>query len=58
LCRCFESPHAEIRHLCLDCIVTVMTVVGEGAVSPFTSTMTKTQQQLIALHFAKATPST
>ena len=54
LCRCFESPHAEIRHLCLDCIVTVMTVVGEDAVAPFTGAMTKTQQQLIALHFAKA----
>lgn len=55
LCRCFESPHAEIRHLCLDCIVTVMTVVGEDAVATFSRSMTKTQQQLISLHFAKAT---
>lgn len=55
LCRCFESPHAEIRHLCLDCIVTVMNVVGEDTVAPFMRSMTKTQQQLVELHFAKAT---
>ena len=53
LCRCFESPHAEIRHLCLDCIVLIMVVVGEDAVAGFTGGMTKTQQQLLALHYAK-----
>jgi len=53
LCRCFESPHAEIRHLCLDCIVMVMSVVGEDAVAGFTGSMTKTQQQLVALHYSR-----
>lgn len=26
LCRCFESPHPEIRHLSLDCIVSIQQV--------------------------------
>jgi hypothetical protein len=57
LCRCFESPHAEIRHLCLDCIVMVMLVVGEDAVATFTKNMSRTQQQIVALHHAKSARS-
>ncbi|WPT16824.1 CLIP-associated protein [Picochlorum sp. SENEW3] len=54
LCRCFESPHPEIRHLSLDCIVSIQQCVGRDATSDFTQSMTKTQQKLIEIQCQKS----
>ncbi len=53
LCNCFTSPHAEIRHLSLDCIVMIQKSVGVSKTSEFTQSLTKTQQQLIQIQSLK-----
>lgn len=53
LCNCFTSPHAEIRHLSLDCIVMIEKSVGSSKTSEFTQSLTKTQQQLIQIQSQK-----
>jgi hypothetical protein len=53
LCKCFESPNAEIRHLCMDCIVSIQKTVGPEHTLTFTQSMTKTQQKLIEIQFQK-----
>ena len=53
LCKCFESPNAEIRHLCMDCIVSIQKTVGPENTMTFTQSMTKTQQKLIEIQYQK-----
>lgn len=53
LCNCFTSPHPEIRHLSLDCIVMIQKLVGPLKTAKYTALLTKTQQQLIRIQAEK-----